>query len=393
MPSSDPLWYCYECHAEMRPLMIPDPACASCRGTFVEKIEDPQDDPRAFAPAVDDIPDDGIVGEVPGIDNFFMTLQSLMDRGMSNNNRPRTRPDSPEPRFSFQVNRGQGLAAVTIGGRNTLGTPPRPREPRGNTDVPTMSNFLRRGPSEDGSERGATISNQMMAQYLLALLGDRDPLASMLGNAATGGGAPDGGRMGDYVFTQEALDQVITQIMENSNGQRPVAATEDIVENLPREVLAAGSPLLSEDCAVCKEQFSLETESSDELVVIKLPCKHPFHEPCILPWLKNSGTCPVCRYALVPQPTQPSSPPASTSTMPGNIPSSPSSRSESNGGGGLLQHLFGHLSGGSGSNFIQATPRNPSSSISPPQPRRGNSEGERRHNRDHVPGGWENDLD
>lgn len=402
MPSGDPLWYCHECHAEMRPLMVPDPVCASCRGSFVEKIEDPQDDPRSFAPAGNDIPDDGIAGEVPGIDNFLMTLQTLMDRGMSNRNRPSPRPDDPGPRFSFQVNRGSGLAAVSIGGPSTLNTPPRSQDPPTNGRVPSISDFLSRGPSE-GTEREATISNQMMAQYLLALLGDRDPLAAMLGGAATGGGGsgggPDSGRMGDYVFTQEALDQIITQIMDNSNAHRPVAATEDIVENLPREVLAAGSALLSEDCAVCKEQFSLETESPDELVAIKLPCKHPFHEPCILPWLKTSGTCPVCRYALVPQPPQPSSPPTSTSTStsPNNRPPSPSPHREASNSGGLLQHFFGHLSGGSGSsNYIQATPRNAGSSTSSSQHRRGSSdrqEGERRNNRAQPPGGWENDLD
>lgn len=55
------------------------------------------------------------------------------------------------------------------------------------------------------------------------------------------------------------------------------------------------APLLEKDCAVCKEQFQLGTEDPDEQVVVTLPCKHPFHEPCIMPWLKSSGTCPVCR--------------------------------------------------------------------------------------------------
>ena len=49
---------------------------------------------------------------------------------------------------------------------------------------------------------------------------------------------------------------------------------------------------------MCKEQFSLTTEDPDEQVVVTLPCKHPFHEGCIMPWLKSSGTCPVCRYVL-----------------------------------------------------------------------------------------------
>ena len=56
------------------------------------------------------------------------------------------------------------------------------------------------------------------------------------------------------------------------------------------------APLLERDCAVCKEQFSLGTEDPDEQVVVTLPCKHPFHDGCITPWLKSSGTCPVCRY-------------------------------------------------------------------------------------------------
>lgn len=42
----------------------------------------------------------------------------------------------------------------------------------------------------------------MMAQYLLALLGNRDPLTAMLG-AGMGLGGPESGRMGDYVFNQE----------------------------------------------------------------------------------------------------------------------------------------------------------------------------------------------
>ena len=56
-----------------------------------------------------------------------------------------------------------------------------------------------------------------MVQYLLAMLGNRpgqgmDVIFPFMG-------MPEGtenGRWGDYVFNQEALDQIITQIMENS---------------------------------------------------------------------------------------------------------------------------------------------------------------------------------
>lgn len=43
------------------------------------------------------------------------------------------------------------------------------------------------------------------------------------------------------------------------------------------------------NCTICLE--ILECMES----VIKLPCKHLFHENCLKEWLSNSKTCPVCR--------------------------------------------------------------------------------------------------
>lgn len=52
------------------------------------------------------------------------------------------------------------------------------------------------------------------------------------------------------------------------------------------------------DCVICQDPFALSE------TLLTLPCKHhhAFHEACIVPWLQNSGTCPTCRFALVPQP-------------------------------------------------------------------------------------------
>lgn len=108
-----------------------------------------------------------------------------------------------------------------------------------------------RSPNSNDQD-GPTIQGHLMAQYLMNLLSQHDFPPGFIG-------APEGGRMGDYVFNQEgiilstkrnssvwlnffmpALDQVITQIMEQSNANRPVPATEEIVEKLPREVLMEG---------------------------------------------------------------------------------------------------------------------------------------------------------
>ena len=42
-------------------------------------------------------------------------------------------------------------------------------------------------------------------------------------------------------------------------------------------------------CAVCKEDFVVGDAA------LRLPCAHLYHDDCIVQWLKNTGTCPICR--------------------------------------------------------------------------------------------------
>lgn len=368
----------------MRPLMVPDPVCASCHGSFVERMENPRDDPREFTHT--DYGD--LDGPPPDMDTILFTLQSLMDRGMARPSQTRTQNSTSlsrsNNRMSFQISGPNGSRTVTLGGINTLGDHSGPNP----ASVPTMSEFL--GPNPQG-EGGARITGPLIAQYLAALLGQHDPLASFFGGQSPGG-IPENGRMGDYVFNQEALDQIITQIMEGSNAHRPVPATDEIIDNLPREVLMVGSATLQNDCAVCKDQFKLHTDDPDEQVVVTLPCKHPFHEPCIIPWLKSSGTCPVCRHALVPQPESHQPPEGSRPTQTRSSPSSPTTPPRSNRApdqAGLFRGIFGGMTGqGNGANSSSRHSRGDSNPASrSPNSRNNNSGGS------NIPGRWEDDLD
>ena len=56
-----------------------------------------------------------------------------------------------------------------------------------------------------------------------------------------------------------ALDQVITQIMEQSNAHRPVPATDEIMAKLPRELLEEG----------CKQPVQLYYPTSIQLYYSK----------------------------------------------------------------------------------------------------------------------------
>ncbi|GMH12143.1 hypothetical protein Nepgr_013984 [Nepenthes gracilis] len=48
-------------------------------------------------------------------------------------------------------------------------------------------------------------------------------------------------------------------------------------------------------CAVCLDDFELRNE------VTATPCRHLFHEECIVPWVKSHGQCPVCRSSFFKQ--------------------------------------------------------------------------------------------
>ncbi|XVE78722.1 hypothetical protein DITRI_Ditri14bG0001500 [Diplodiscus trichospermus] len=48
-------------------------------------------------------------------------------------------------------------------------------------------------------------------------------------------------------------------------------------------------------CAVCQDSLLLDSDAK------QLPCKHLYHPDCILPWLSNHNSCPLCRSTLPAQ--------------------------------------------------------------------------------------------
>ncbi|KAI7870645.1 hypothetical protein BDF14DRAFT_1720708, partial [Spinellus fusiger] len=96
------------------------------------------------------------------------------------------------------------------------------------------------------------------------------------------------GNPNDYVFSQGALDNIISQLMDQTVGRTaPPPAPDDVVESLVHRALTQNEQDTQVDCAVCKDEFDREEK------VIELPCLHIFHDDCIKPWLKMNGTCPV----------------------------------------------------------------------------------------------------
>lgn len=109
---------------------------------------------------------------------------------------------------------------------------------------------------------------------------------------------PANAQHGDAVFTNEAFDRVMSQLMEQHvSGTAPGPAPPEAIRALPRK--GATNEMMGDtgtaECSICMDNVA----KGDEVLI--LPCKHWFHPPCIEAWLNEHDTCPVCRAGITPK--------------------------------------------------------------------------------------------
>lgn len=138
------------------------------------------------------------------------------------------------------------------------------------------------GPGSPPGAAGARVPGQPV--NLAATLGQ---LLSLL--------TPGNGQYGDAVYTQEALDRIVSSMMEHnpqSNAAPP--ASEDAINKLEKKTVDESmlGPEGKAECTICIEELN----KGD--IVVYLPCKHWFHEECANMWLREHNTCPICRSPI-----------------------------------------------------------------------------------------------
>ena len=92
------------------------------------------------------------------------------------------------------------------------------------------------------------------------------------------------------------IDNIINQIMLNDTNKygNPPAA-KNAIEKLKKYKINEENLKefgIENSCAVCKDEFNIGEEC------LSMPCNHNFHENCLMPWLKERNSCPICRYEL-----------------------------------------------------------------------------------------------
>ncbi|KAJ3331533.1 hypothetical protein HDU76_002892 [Blyttiomyces sp. JEL0837] len=327
-------WWCHQCETEIQPIdengtMV----CPECGGDFIESI-DTNNDPRNFHSDGSEEYEDDEAGSPTRQHGLLVTLMAQMMRQ------------------ALQGGGELGIDAMGPGGRAGAGAPAaghrdgrsseeherRPGSTR--DDASSGREGSRRGvTSESGDEDPAGAANhvgdegdggaegEIGSGPRSAGLGDEMPpglneeqqrayrrqmavynqvaelLQTLMGHPGGGDNPmlnfmPMVGNPGDYVFSQQALDSIVTQLMEqNAGSNAPARASEEAINNL-RRVYVRGKDLGEHpECAVCQDEFSNE---GDGELAVRLECTHHFHPACIENWLRvNGGFLDIARSEFI----------------------------------------------------------------------------------------------
>ncbi|ONK78467.1 uncharacterized protein A4U43_C02F19080 [Asparagus officinalis] len=96
---------------------------------------------------------------------------------------------------------------------------------------------------------------------------------------------------GDYLVGS-GLEDFIEMLMRNNDRRGPPPAARSSIDAIPTIKITRRHLQGDSHCPVCKERFELGSEARE------MPCNHLYHSDCIVPWLVQHNSCPVCRVEL-----------------------------------------------------------------------------------------------
>jgi hypothetical protein len=102
------------------------------------------------------------------------------------------------------------------------------------------------------------------------------------------------GRFSNVQVGGRTFEDVLNQLFQQYQPQGNPPASKKAIESLPIVPIEQHHVDQKLECPICKDAFQIGVQNP----VVQLPCKHLYHNECIVPWLQQHNTCPVCRYEL-----------------------------------------------------------------------------------------------
>lgn len=278
--------WCFQCRRTVRPPGR-DIVCSYCYGGFIQELNELEGlGPEALFGSRNSEDNHG------QISSLFDAFDGLMRQGNS------------DQRFGL-MNAFHDFMRQRMAGRNP------------NFDVRVRSGLVPEDNSMSGYRSGPWLvfHGQIPVEALLS------------------GGMGRGANVSD-LFLGPGLEELIEQLTMNDR-RGPLPATRTSIDAMPTIKITQRHLRSDSHCPVCKDRFELGSEAR------QMPCNHIYHSDCIVPWLVQHNSCPVCRQELPPHvsggaPVQQSSNGGnrSSSNRSGNRSSSSSSSSNGSGGSG-----------------------------------------------------------
>ncbi|KAK3165719.1 hypothetical protein QOZ80_1AG0036830 [Eleusine coracana subsp. coracana] len=98
------------------------------------------------------------------------------------------------------------------------------------------------------------------------------------------------------LLVRPSLEVLFEQLMlQNNRPQGPAPAPQSSIDSMPVVKINRRHLIDDPQCPVCKDKFEIGSEARE------MPCKHLYHADCIIPWLVQHNSCPVCRHPLPSQ--------------------------------------------------------------------------------------------
>ncbi|KAG7566306.1 Zinc finger RING-type [Arabidopsis suecica] len=102
-------------------------------------------------------------------------------------------------------------------------------------------------------------------------------------------------RFHDVILSYQISDRILLEARNNQVANSPLfmVLSFEVTETATHGI----HPILNgeDSCSICLLEMSTKSKPS----IMRLNCCRTFfHEPCLVPWLKREGTCPLCRSPL-----------------------------------------------------------------------------------------------
>ncbi|XP_041698544.1 E3 ubiquitin-protein ligase RNF126 [Coregonus clupeaformis] len=294
-------FFCHRCSAEINP-RLPDYTCPRCESGFIEAL------------SVERSTENGSTSTASTSDQTRPTFESMDHQHM----------------FTFPP--GYGQFALGILGENfdlRAGLPAednRETENRREREIASRQRYSARQPQGRHMQRrpGQRYEGVPTLEGILQQLVNGIIAPTAMPNIGMGPWGMLHSNPMDYAWGANGLDSIITQLLNQFENTGPPPADRERIKSLPSIQITEEHVGSSLECSVCKEDYSVgET-------VRQLPCNHLFHNDCIVPWLEQHDTCPVCRKSLSGQNTATDPPGLSGMNSSPSSSSSSSSSSPSN---------------------------------------------------------------